>query len=397
MSAQRRSLLLLTLGMVALAFNLRPVAVAVAPVLGDIRADLAMSATTAGVLTTLPVLAFSAFGALAPWCARRLGMHRVILAALLLAAGGMAARVATDSSAMFLLLSVPALAGMATANVLLPSLVKLHFPSRIGLMTSVYTTVLAFGMTVVSVLTVPLSAATGSWRYGLLLWAVTAALAALPWVALTSHDIRPVNGSGTHISVREMARTRLAWVTAVFFGTQALQAYAAFGWLPQIFRDAGFSAATSGLLLGVATGIGIPVSFVLPPLAARIANPTPLVLALCGCYAIGYAGLIVAPVAGAWAWATLVGLGTGIFPLVLTLIGLRTLTSEGTAALSGFAQSVGYLLGAVGPLMMGVLNDATGGWTVPLCVLIAILIPQAVAGALVCRPRNLEAELSSSS
>lgn len=178
----------------------------------------------------------------------------------------------------------------------------------------------------------------------------------------------------------------------MFFGTQSLQAYAVFGWLAQVYRDAGFSAETAGLLLGVAAA-GIPLSFVLPRIAVRLSNQAPLIVGLCASYVVGCAGLILWPVAGAWVWALLIGVGTGIFPLILTLIGLRARTSDGTAALSGFSQSVGYLIAAVGPFLTGALYGATDGWTIPLAVLALLVVPQAIAGLLVSRPRYLEDEI----
>ena len=181
---------------------------------------------------------------------------------------------------------------------------------------------------------------------------------------------------------------------AFFFGVQSLQAYAVFGWLPQIFRDAGFWAGTAGLLLGVTTATSIPISLVLPGIVARGRHQGRIILGLCAAYVAGYLGLILDAATLPWLWALLIGIGTGIFPLVLTLIGLRTRTSEGTAALSGFAQSIGYLIAGVGPFMMGALYGATGGWTVPLLVLLVLVIPQGVSGLLVARERYLEDELA---
>jgi MFS transporter, CP family, cyanate transporter len=163
-----------------------------------------------------------------------------------------------------------------------------------------------------------------------------------------------------------------------------------FGWFAHIYRDAGFSAQTAGLLLGVITAISIPLSFWLPTLAARLENQSWLIVTLIACYPLGYAGLIVAPVTGAWLWAVLVGIATSVFPVVLTLIGLRARTSEGTAALSGFTQSVGYLIAALGPLGMGVLFELTGGWTVPLVALSVLALPQLLAGLVVARPSYVE-------
>ncbi len=392
-TTHRRQQLALLIGLTVLAFNLRPTAVSVGPVLDEIRSGLAMGTTTAGVVTTLPVLSFALFGAAAPWFGRRFGMHRVMLGSLLLTAVMLALRSTVGSPAWFIITTVPALAGMATANVLLPSLVKRHFPERIGLVTAIYTTALSVGLTFASVLTVPVADAAGSWRWGLAMWAATALLAAVPWLALLRHDVRPESQRSGTISARETARAPLAWAMAVFFGAQSMQAYAVFGWLPQIYRDAGFSAQTAGLLLGLATAVSIPISFVLPSMAVRRTNQAPLILALCASYAVGYLGLIVWPSSLAVLWSVLIGTGTGMFPLVLTLIGLRARTSDGTAALSGFTQSVGYLLAAVGPFMMGALYGVTGGWTVPLVVLIGLLVPQAVAGVMVARPRYLEDEV----
>jgi MFS transporter, CP family, cyanate transporter len=388
----RAEKLLVLLGIVVLAFNLRPAAVSVGPVLDEIIAGLGMSATTAGVLTTLPVLAFASFGALAPALARALGTHRVTLLALGAVVAGLGGRAATGNVLVFLALSLLGLAGMATANVLLPTLVKLHFPHRIGLLTSLYTTALAVGLTLASVATVPVAQASGTWRWGLGVWAATALVAALPWLGLLRHDRKPQDDRGS-IALAQVARTRLGWAMAALFGLQSLQAYSVFGWFAQVYRDAGFDPGTAGLLLGVITGASIPLSFLLPALVARLRNQTALFCVLIGCWAAGYLGLLLAPRAGAWLWALLVGTGAAIFPVVLTLIGLRARTSAGTAALSGFTQSVGYLVSAVGPLGMGLLHDLTGGWTVPVSVLLGLLGVQLLAALVVARPTYLEDQL----
>jgi MFS transporter, CP family, cyanate transporter len=391
----RASRLLVVLGIVVLAFNLRPAAVSVGPVLDEITDGLGMSATTAGVLTTLPVIAFAVFGALAPWLARVVGVHRVTLLALLAVVVGLGVRARIDSVPLFLVLSLLALAGMATANVLLPSLVKLHFPDRVGLLTSIYTTALAVGLTSASVFTVPLSDHLGSWRWGLFAWAATAVVAALPWLALVRHD-RHLDTAERTLSFAAVARTRLGWSMALFFGFQSMQAYSVFGWFAKIYRDAGFSPGTAGLLLGVVTAVSIPLSFVLPSWTARMRDQSWLIGVLVLLYPVGYVGMILAPVKGAWVWALVVGTATTVFPVVLTLIGLRARTSEGTAVLSGFTQSVGYLIAAVGPFGMGLLFDLSGGWTVPLVGLIVLVIPQLVTGLMAARPAYIEDQIEAS-
>jgi CP family cyanate transporter-like MFS transporter len=391
----RTRLGLLVVGIVALSFNLRPAAVSVGPVLDQIRDGLRMSGAETGVLTSLPVLAFAVFGGLAPRLSRILGPHRLTFGALLCVVVGLFGRSRVDDVLAFLTLSLVALAGMAIANVVLPSLVKLHFPTKVGTMTAAYTTGLALGLTSASVLTVPLSDALGGWESGLMVWSLTAAVAVVPWVALlredrvSEHDEPPASPIG----LGEVARTRLGWMMALFFGAQSLQAYAIFGWFAEVYRDAGFSSSNAGLLLGVITAISIPMSFVVPALAGRLSNVSWIVVFYFGCYVLGYAGLIIAPVGGAVIWAVLVGLGTTTFPLILTLIGLRARTAAGTAALSGFTQSVGYLIAAIGPFVVGLLHDLTDGWTVPLVFLIVLSVPLLLTGLAVSRTAYLEDQL----
>lgn len=381
-------------GIVLLSFNLRPAAVSVGPVLTEVGRELQLNGVESGLLTSLPVLAFAGFGALTPRLAQVVGPHRLTLAALLAAIAGLFGRSLVGDTWSFLALSLLALSGMASANVLLPSLVKRHFPERIGLITALYSTTMTIGLTAASVLTVPIAQSSGGWRVGLATWGLLAVLAVLPWIRLVAHD-RP-DGEPTPVTIRmaAVARTRLGWMLALFFGLQSLQAYAVFGWFANLFRSVGFSATHAGLLLGVITGISIPLAFVVPTLTARPRWQLPLLFGLGGCYLAGYTGLLVAPAGAALLWALLVGIGTSTFPMVLTLIGLRARTPDGTAALSGFTQSVGYLIAAPGPFLIGLLHDLTGGWSVPLLVLIATALALLWAGVMVSRPDAIEDQLA---
>ncbi|WP_432807607.1 MFS transporter [Nocardioides kribbensis] len=384
-----RTVPLVLVGVLLLALNLRPAAVSVGPVLAEVRSGLGLGAGEASLLTSLPVLAFAVLGALAPATAARVGLHRTTLLTLLAAAAGLVARVLTDDDVVFLAASLLAVGGMAMANVLLPSLVKLHFPDRIGPVTSLYTAALAVGLTLALTLTVPISEAGGGFRWGLGTWALLAVIAALPWVALVRRD-RAVERGGSRVSFLDVARTRLGWAMAGCFGLQALQAYAIFGWFAQLWRDAGWSPTAAGALVGLLAGTGIPLSLWLPRLMATTRRPRALLLGVIGTYPVAYLGMVLSPWWTAPLWAVVAGVGACTFPLVLTLIGLRARTPEGTAALSAFSQSVGYLLAALGPFAVGLLNEATGGWTVPLLVLTALVLPMAVLGAYVARPVFLE-------
>jgi CP family cyanate transporter-like MFS transporter len=183
---------------------------------------------------------------------------------------------------------------------------------------------------------------------------------------------------------------------ALFFGLQSLQAYAVFGWFAQLWRDSGYSATVAGVLAGVLAGTAIPLSLWLPNVLARSEDPRRLLFAVIAAYPVGYVGLMLAPHSLAILWALAIGVATVTFPLILTLIGLRARTPEGTAALSAFTQSTGYLIAAVGPFLVGVVHDATGGWTWPLVLLLALALPLFRLATYVARPMAVEDQLGRS-
>lgn len=238
----------------------------------------------------------------------------------------------------------------------------------------------------------------GSWRTGLSVWALLAAVAVLPWLLLVRD--RGGRSTGQPSAVREEAeapafkitRSRTAWALACFFGLQATAAYITMGWMPQIFRDAGVSAGTAGVLLAVTMVMGVPLAFVIPRVATRMRNQGPIVAVLGACGLAYYAGLYFAPAAGAWAWALLLGISNCAFPLALTMIGMRTRTGTGVVRLSAFAQSTGYLISIPGPTLVGALYDSSGGWGLPIALMAGLMVPQIVVGSLAGRDRTVEDE-----
>ncbi|MGW4856948.1 MFS transporter, partial [Streptomyces sp. NPDC004288] len=189
-----------------------------------------------------------------------------------------------------------------------------------------------------------------------------------------------------------ITRSRTAWALGVFFGLQATGAYITMGWMPQIFRDSGVPATTAGVLLAVTMVMGVPLAFVIPRLATRMKNQGPIVVALGLCGLTGYTGLFLAPAAGAWVWAVLLGISNCSFPLALTMIGMRSRTGAGVVRLSAFAQSVGYLISIPGPLLVGVLYQHSGGWGLPIALMGGLMVPQMIVGTLAGRDRTVEDE-----
>ncbi len=398
--------------LVLAALNLRPVVTSLGPVLEEARAALGMSATVAGLLTSVPAVCFALVGSAAPRLARRHGPEGVVLAGMAAVALGLALRPFVGSTPVFLTLSGLALAGIAVANVLLPVVVKQRFPDRVGMMTGLYSMALNLGASAAAAVTVPLAGAFGGdWRAGLGAWAVLAAVAVPPWVALARDGRRPTEqqaerqtgqqtrqqagravagdaaaGTGAHVRV---ARSPTAWALAIFFGLQATSAYVIMGWLPQVFRDAGLSAEAAGLLFAVTSVLGVPLSFVLAAVAGRLRNQSGIAVLLGAFGLAGYAGLWAAPAAAPWLWAVLLGVANCSFPLGLTMIAMRGRDGATVIRLSAFAQSVGYLLSVPGPILVGALYQHTGGWQGPLAFVVCLMVPQIAAGYLAGRDRQI--------
>jgi CP family cyanate transporter-like MFS transporter len=384
---------LVVVGLVLLAANLRPAATSIGPLLEEVREGLGMSASLAGVLATVPVLCFAAFGMLGPAMARRVGIHRTVFLSVCLMLIGLLWRATASSVPLFLLASALALAGMAASNVLLPALVKRHFPTRIARMTAVYSVALIAGAALPTVTAVPIAHVGGSWRWGLGVWGMLAVLALLPWALLLRHDVRGEAASHARIAWSALLRSRLAWAMAGFFAVQSATAYSQFGWLPAIYLDAGLTPGLAALMLGVVVVVSLPVPLVLPTLTARLPSQAPVVVVLGLVTSLGWLGILLAGDTLPWLWAALLGLGSGAFPWVLAILGLRTATAAGTVVLSGFVQSVGYLLAGIGPVLTGLLFDLTGGWTIPLIVLASLGVPMIALGLTFARPRLLEDEI----
>ncbi|WP_405819142.1 MFS transporter [Streptomyces sp. NBC_00838] len=394
---------LLVVGLVLAAVNLRPAITSLGALLEDVRAGLHMSGSVAGVLTSVPALCFAVFGVTAPRLARRFGPGAVVCAGMVAITAGLLIRPFTNGTAAFLAASALALMGIAVSNVLMPVIVKRYFPDRVGTMTGLYSMSLSAGTAVAAAATVPMTAALGgSWRLGLGLWAVVAAVAVLPWAALLVRDRRSAATTAGGDKERKqapapapaprIARSPTAWALGTFFGLQATGAYITMGWMPQIFRDAGVPAGTAGLLLAVTMVMGVPLAFVIPRLATRMRNQGPIVIALGACGLTGYAGLFLAPAAGAWLWALLLGISNCAFPLALTMIGMRARTGPGVVRLSAFAQSTGYLISIPGPLLVGVLYQHSGGWELPITLMAGLMVPQIVLGVVAGRDRTIEDE-----
>jgi len=376
---------LLLVAVLLVAANLRPVVTSLGSVLDVVRGSLHTTSAWASVLTALPGLCFGLAGFLAPPLARRLGLARAIGLAMALLTAGALVRV-LDGPSVVLGGTLVACAGIAVCNVLMPVVVKESYPHRIGLVTGLYTAVLQFAAAAGSVLTPPVAAAAGGWRPALGQWGLLAAVGTLGWVVATRHGgSRPVVAPDTGPR-RSLLRSPLAWAVTGFFGFQSMFAYEMMGWAPQVLMSAGVSRGEAGAMAAVISVLGVPMSLILGPIAARQRSQSGWLVGLSLVGATGVVGLLVAPGAAPWLWSVCAGVGMGVFAIAVALIPLRTRTSADTRALSTMTQGIGYLLAAIGPLAVGLLHGATGTWTAALVVMLAGIAVQIGFGFFAGRP-----------
>lgn len=394
-ASSKRGKIFVLVAIILLALSLRSVPASAGVLLSVLRHEFGFSAAVGGVLTTLPVLCFAVFGLTAARLMVLLGVHRTAVFAQALMAAGLIMRGYAGNTAVLLIGSTIALSGAAIGNVMLPPLVKLHFPHRVTAVSALSTASLVGGATLASVISVPVANATGNWRDGLLIWTVPVIVVMIPWLFLLRADssgrMKPARPKST-LGIGQAARSPLAWAMAIFFGLQSAQAYTTFGWMPEIYADAGLSSTSAANMLGICAFMGVPVALAIPTTLRKFGS-VGLIWIFGALQLGGWIGLMVLPGTLPWLWAIIIGLGSGAFPWVITMIGVKVRTVDGAGALSGFVQSMGYLIAASGPLGVGILHDVSGGWTIPLLCMSSLSIPLVIAGLYTIRAKHFEDQL----
>ena len=383
----------LVAGMVAISLNQRPALVAVGALTAQLRAETGLSAAAVSMLTTLPLLCFGVVAGLAAPISRRWGMDPTVVAALAVLVAGIAIRLVPSIAALFVGSAVAGI-GIAVTNVMLPSVIKRDYPTKVGLMMGVYSLCLNGGAAIAAAASVPIGQALHTnWRVALASWGLLSVVALLLWLP------RVMSGAGrTDVptgSVLRVWRSSLAWAVAAYMALQSLIYYALIAWLPTVFHDAGMSESRAGVVAGIMSATGMVASLATPIIATRLTNQHALVMVSVLTFTVGLVGLLADPLYGAPLWATLLGIGQGSgIGLSLILFVLRSRSASAAAELSGMAQAIGYLVAACGPLAAGVLHDVTGGWGVSVSALLACAAALVGAGWIAAADRSVEDDLA---
>jgi len=413
-SGLRGAAWLLPAAIVLVALNFRGPIVAPAPVIGDVRADLGMSATVAGLLTTIPVLCFALATPFASWVIARFTAERAVSLSLVIVLVGTVVRSIPHEAALLIGTAVIGI-GITIGNVVIPVVIRRDTsPERVGLVTGVYTSALNVGSMITSLGTAPIAAAWG-WPVAIAVWGVLAIVAAAAWTYTvgagaawrgTDHDseplpvtgpidqvldtgsVRTVTSHGGPAEVETLPHPAKRWVTwglMLAFGGQAFSYYALTAWIPTLLHDEiGFDTASSGAsssvfqILAVVGALGVPV------LASRF-RPRAIIVLVAFFWLAMPLGLLVAP--QLWLlWSVLGGAAQGGGITIIFIVIVRLVSNDDDARrMSAFVQGGGYLLGSAGPLVAGALHGATGGWTAPLLTVLVAVLLLGVVGSVAAR------------
>lgn len=383
---QQRALLIV--GILVIATTLRVTFTGAAPLLDAIRAEYALTTAQTGLLTTLPLLAFALVSPLAAGIARRFGMERSLFAAMLLICLGIAIRSLPSSILLFVGTAVIG-CGIALGNVLLPGMLKRDFAGHVAKLTGAYSLTMGAAAALGSALVVPLAQSGAGWHGALLMLMVFPLLALLLWLPHLRHGAPAQISVSGALHSRAIWRSALAWQVTLFLGINSLIYYIIIGWLPSILLTQGFSEAQAGSLHGLLQLATAAPGLLVPIFLHRLKDQRAIAALVALLCAVGSLGLWLLP-AHAALWTIIFGFGSGATMILgLTFIGLRASSAHQAAALSGMAQSVGYLLAACGPPLMGKIHDASGDWHLPLLACGVLAVVMAVCGAFAGRDREI--------
>lgn len=376
----RSTTVLFVIAIIFLATTLRTPLTGVGPIISIIREELNISNVLAGFLTTIPLLAFAAFSPLAPRISRKFGMEQTLFYSIILLTIGIIVR--SLGSTSFLILGT-VLIGIAISfgNVLVPSLFKLKYPLHVGLLTGIYTVSMNISASAALGISNPIASNPSfGWQGALAFSIILTVITLIAWIPLLRGekvDLTAISSSGTKHEENKLWKSPLAWAIAISMGLQSLLFYSFTAWLPEILISQGITAQQSGWMASIMQMSQIPMTFLIPIIAEKLKTQRPIVFLFTSFYLIGLAGLLFNWTDLNVVWMICLGISGGAsFGVVVMFFTLRTKTAYEAAQISGFAQSLGYLLAASGPVLFGYLHDVTGSWhsTIVIFIITSLIL-----------------------
>lgn len=375
----------LLVALFAAAIALRPEIVGVGPLLPEIQDDLGVSHAVAGLLGTIPVLCMGLFAPPAPYLLERVGSRTAIFAAVALIGVAGVARALAPGAAAVILLTFPVGIGIGLAGALMPVAVKERFAHRPAFATGIYTTGINVGSALAAALAVPIAATAGSWRDALL--AFSAATVAIAGVWLWQTRGGAPHARGAFSPPRLPISSPVAWTLVTMFALLATGYYGLTAWLPDSYVERGWGEGSAGALLAVFNVAAIPGGLAIAALADRRGSRRRYLVVLAALQAGSLLGVLLVP-EGGFAWVAVYGFANGgLFSLIMTLPLDVADDPAGVGAAAALMLGAGYTLGALSPLVLGVVRDMTGSYTGSLWLVVGTIVAFLMFGATLTRER----------
>lgn len=384
------------LGILLVALSLRIITGCAAPIYGLIGRSFDLPYIAISVLGALAPAGFALASFISPKIGRRIGIEWGLILAIALIITGHIVRGAAPEWVTLAVGTAIGIVGTGMGNVLLPPAVKKFFPDRIGLVTTLYVSLLAVSSGIAPLISHPMSESIG-WREGFFMWAAVTVAAMVPWLLeLRQRRTRsePTDTPAVAKSTLNLRKSPTAMAIALTLAISSINGYVVFAWLPPlVMGTSGVGPTEAGLMLATFGLIGLPVSLVTPILASRIKRTDLFLYVSVALFLIGYVGLLFVPTLP-WLWLVFISAGPIIFPLTLVLINLRTKSTEVSMQLSGFVQVVAYSIAIFGPFSVGLIREWSGSWNAVIIFMIVICIPLVFLAPILGRGRFVEDEVS---
>ncbi len=385
------------LAIVFIASTLRAPLTSVGPVVDEIKHVMEINNSVAGILTTIPLIIFAVVSSLVSRVTARLTMSRTILYSTILLIIGLYLRVAGDFT-LFIIGTLVLGIAIAFGNVVLPSYVKWYFPMQIGVATGIYSGTMNFTAGLGGGLSFPLSQSPLGFRLSLSFWIILAIIAIILWIPKARSGAKLEKQTIDETQWKQhkkinIAKSKLAWMVALTMGFQSMVFYTVVAWVPSILVDRGLDPSTAGYLLMLNQFSQVPMTFTFPIIASKLKDQRILVVIITILFLVGFGLFFTQSLVLLIIGIIIAGLAMGAcFSLCMTFFSIRARTSDGSISLSGFGQSVGYLIAAVGPFLIGYLHDFTGSWVSGIIALLLMAVLFFIFGYPAAKNRVVEDE-----
>ena len=374
MTKQTNKVIIL-LGIIFLGMILRTPITSVGAIIGPLKKLLEINNTVAGLITTIPLIAFAIFSPFVAKISNKIGLEKTIFLATIVASIGLLLRFYINASVFFVTTFIIGV-GITVGNVLLPGLTKKYFPENLGVMTGFYAVIMNVSASIAAGISYPiLNTNIGGEKFstGLAvnIWLIISVLNIVIYAIITKNskseriEDKKSGGKGYLRSIK-------MWSVMLSMGLQSALFYCSVSWFAEIMISKGFTPSEAGLLLSISQFAQFPSTFLVPVLAEKIKNKLIIPIFIALGYVVSLVGMVY--IQGNFALMTIYIVlfalaGGGSFSYVMYLFSAKSKNEEEAADISGLAQAGGYWLAAIFPPLLGYIRDVLN-WDVAIYILI---------------------------